>query len=405
MRRLIYVSDAYPRLSQTFTLREVRDLHAAGLPVTVVSLRPPGPDDPEPDPELDPPLWQAPSPFSLEVLGALAACMLRRPPTTAATLTRALLPHTHPFWPMMQLRSPLHVAWGAWLARRLRGLGPVHVHAQFVWGASTAAWAAARLSGGSFSFTSHSDFGLPLVGAKLRDARGVLAISNYEKGRLLRHAPEIPPERIHVHRLGVSLPERLSEAPRRPGPVRMLAVGTFGPKKGHDVLLRACALLRDRGLEFRLDLVGEGPLRPELEALHRECRLDGLVELLGSRPHSEVLQLTEDADLVVLACRVTERGDHDGIPVSLMEGMARGKPAVSTAVSGIPELIEDGDGGRLVAPEQPEALADALGGLIEDEALRLRLGRGARQRIERLHEAGASAREAVEIFSRLLSDD
>jgi glycosyltransferase involved in cell wall biosynthesis len=405
MRRLIYVSDAYPVLSQTFTLREVRDLHAAGLPVTVVSLRPPGADDPEPDPEADPPLWQAPSPFSVEVLGAVTACKLTRPWAWATTMSRALLPHTHPFWPKMQLRSPLHVAWGAWLARRLRGLGPLHLHAQFVWGASTVAWAASRLSGASYSFTSHSDFGLPLVKSKLRQARGVLAISDYEKRRLLSFAPDVPADRIRVHRLGVELPEAVSETPRKPGPVRMLAVGTFGPKKGHDVLLRACGLLRDAGHEFRLDLVGEGPLRPELEALHRELRLGGLVELLGSRPHAEVLELTEDADLVVLACRVTERGDHDGIPVSLMEGMARGKPAVSTAVSGIPELIEDGDGGRLVAPEQPEALAEALGGLIADEGLRTRLGRSARARVERLHEAEASARESVHLFTQLLADD
>lgn len=402
MRRLVYVSERYPVLSQTFTLREVRDLHAAGLPVTVVSLRPPGPEDPEPDPKRDPEIVRAPSPFSGAVAAAGLRAGLRRPLRTAGTGLRSLLPHTHPFWPKMQLRSPLHAAWGAWLASRLASMGPVHLHAQFVWGASTVAWAAARLTGEPFSFTSHSDFGLPLVGPKLREARRVLAISDYEDRRLRRFAPDLPADRIVVHRLGVDIPPEAEPAPREPGPVRLLAVGTFGPKKGHDVLLEACAALRDSGADFRLDLVGEGPERARLEALHRRLDLAGPVRLLGAQPHARVLELTEAADVVVLACRVTERGDHDGIPVSLMEGMARGKPAVSTRVSGIPELLGDDEGGRLVEPEDPAALAAALAELCADEALRRRLGRQARQRVTRLHEAEASAREAVEIFRGLL---
>ena len=405
MRRLVYVSERYPVLSQTFTLREVRDLHAAGLPVTVVSLRSPGPTDPEPDPERDPEILRAPSPFSGSVAAACLARGLRRPLRTAGTALRTLLPHTHPFWPKMQLRSPLHAAWGAWLAGRLRSMGPVHLHAQFAWGASTVAWAAARWSGQPFSFTSHSDFGLPLVGPKLREARRVLAISDYEEARLRGFAPDLPADRIVVHRLGVEVPPAAEDASRESGPVRLLAVGTLGPKKGHDVLLEACGVLRDSGADFRLDLVGEGPERPRLEALHERLALGERVRLLGSRPHDEVLRLTEACDAVVLACRVTERGDHDGIPVSLMEGMARGKPAVSTRVSGIPELLGEDEGGRLVEPEDPAALAAALGELCADEGLRRRLGAQARERVARLHGADASAREVVEIFRGLLNDE
>ncbi|MEM7246856.1 MAG: glycosyltransferase [Acidobacteriota bacterium] len=405
MRRLVYLVDSYPCLSQTFTLEEVRGLREAGLPLRVVTMHDPGPHDPAADPELDPSVTRLASLASPAPWLALLYWLVRRPPTLLSLLIDVLRPHTSPFLLRFQLRSPLHLAWGALLAREVDEHD--NLHSQFLFAASTVAWVASRLSGASFSFTCHGDHGLLLARPKLRDARRVIAISESEKTRLHAHRPGLPDDRVVVHRLGVAVPEACPELPADgppDSPLRLLAVGSLGPVKGHDVLLRALALVRDEGEPVHLDLVGDGPERARLEALVTELKLEEQVTLHGAIPHARALALRDAAHLSVLACRVTDDGDHDGIPIALMEGMAAGRPVVSTRLSGIPELVEDGVSGLLATPDDARSFADALLRLVRSEADRTAMGRAAWERVRERHERGRSRENAARLFQAILED-
>jgi glycosyltransferase involved in cell wall biosynthesis len=179
---------------------------------------------------------------------------------------------------------------------------------------------------------------------------------------------------------GVELKERVPS--QRPGgPPRVLAVGRLVEKKGHETLLLAAAILRDRGLEFTVRLAGEGPEWPRLQRLVHELRLGDRVVFLGPLTESEVQQEYGRADVFALPCRKLANGDQDGLPNVILEAMAHGLPVVSTRLGGIVEAIVDGESGLLADQDDPAGFADHLGGLLEEYELRERIGDGGHRRI------------------------
>lgn len=162
-------------------------------------------------------------------------------------------------------------------------------------------------------------------------------------------------------------------------------------------------MLRDRGVDFVCELVGEGPLRAEIEAMISRYELGDRVRALGGRARPDVLALYRKADIAVLASRPTSDGRKEGIPVVLMEAMASGLPVVSTAISGIPELV-DRESGILVEPADATALADALTRLARDEGLRSRMGEYGRLRVEREFDLRVNAGRLLELFGVVQPD-
>jgi glycosyltransferase involved in cell wall biosynthesis len=159
----------------------------------------------------------------------------------------------------------------------------------------------------------------------------------------------------------------------------ILSVGRAVEKKGYDDLLPALARL-PAALDWRFEHVGGGP---ELAGLKEDARALGIAERItwfGALTQPDVLARYRAADAFVLSSRVAGDGDRDGLPNVLMEAQSQGLPCVATAVSGIPELIEDGVTGLLVAPRDRDALAQALARLVGDPALRVRLGEAGRER-------------------------
>jgi glycosyltransferase involved in cell wall biosynthesis len=152
--------------------------------------------------------------------------------------------------------------------------------------------------------------------------------------------------------------------------------------KGHTYLIEAFTLLREKGLAFTCHLIGDGPLKETIRSRIHQSKLEQQVIMHGSLAGPDVRRVLAAADIAVLPCVVGKRGDHDGIPVFLMEAMAMELPAVSTRLSGIPELIEDGHTGFLVPPGNSRALADALLLLAADPVLRRRMGKAARMQVK-----------------------
>jgi glycosyltransferase involved in cell wall biosynthesis len=217
---------------------------------------------------------------------------------------------------------------------------------------------------------------------KAERAARFLTISEYNRAHLERVGVESA--KLAVVRCGVSFPAR--EMP--PSRQRRLScrIGTLGrlvEKKGVDDLIRAVSRLGDRVCRIELSIAGDGPLRGMLEGMVAELGLTDRVRFEGSMSHARVKEWMDRLDVFVLACKPDANGDMDGIPVVLMEAMSQFVPVVSTRLSGIPELVVDGQTGLLANPADPADLAARIDHLLDAPDLRRELAVRAEAHVRR----------------------
>ena len=286
------------------------------------------------------------------------------------------------------------------LASELRRLEIEHVHVNWMTSSATIVYVASRLTGIPFSITAHQHdiFYDNLTVPKVRAATFVRVISERNRDHLRALVPpELRAKCVAVH-LGVALPRAAADAPPRAIP-RILCAARMCVWKGHRYLLAALALLRDRGVAFACDLAGDGEIAADVAALVARYDLGDRVTILGNVPHADLVARLESGayDLAVLAS--TERdGEHEGIPVALMEAMAAGLPVVATRTGSIPELVTDASDGTLVPQADPSALAAALEDLLRDPALRARYGTRGRERVLRDFSTDATTEELASLL-------
>lgn len=402
-----YLAKMFPRISETFVLKEILALRAAGLPVRIYSLLPPA-RDARLHPEaaaLLPEVQVLPAP-SLANLGRFGAdlwfCFRARPGAVLIEVLRALVRPGRASGRRLRRAATL----AAWL-RRDR---VAHLHAAWAHTPAGVARVAARMAGLPWSMSAHAkDIHLSRrtsLAKKLAAARYTLACTQAHRdllaeiGRTAGPGPNSPDVHLLYHGVDV---KHFSPcpAPAEGAPI-ILSVGRLVPKKGFDLLLQAAARLKARGVPYRLEIVGEGPLRPHLERQVSALGLDDRVTLLGMLVRSEVRDAYARASCFALASRVTPQGDRDGIPNTLAEAMASGLAVVAARQPGIEELVVDDEAGILVPPEDPAALADALEPMLRDPALRARLGARARARVADRFDAAAWEARVVERLRRSL---
>jgi len=186
---------------------------------------------------------------------------------------------------------------------------------------------------------------------------------------------------------GVDTVGRMQPRASTEGPPVVLSVGRLVEKKGHDTLIQAAGLVRARGCDLQLRIVGEGVEWARLQRLVHELGLADRVTFLGPLSEAEVRVEYEQADVFALACRELENGDRDGIPNVLLEAMAHGLPVVATSCAGVLEAVGGSESALLAGQDDPSALAEQLERLVLDVALRERLGAAAqvavRERFDR----------------------
>jgi glycosyltransferase involved in cell wall biosynthesis len=268
------------------------------------------------------------------------------------------------------------------LASRLLSLGSPPLYVHFAHKPATIGRFASLLAGVPYALSCHAkDIWLTPpdeLGAKLRDAQTALVCTATGRRELERHAAGATPVRLVYH--GVDL-SAASASRVADGGHRILTVGRLVEKKGHDTLIRAAALLRDRGVPFTLRIVGEGVDWARLQRLVHQLDLGERVVFLGPLTAEEVQEEYATCAVFALASRVLPSGDRDGLPNVVLEAMVRGLPVVATTLTGVAEAVEQEQSGLLVAPDDPAALAGALARVLGDGALAERLGRGARERV------------------------
>jgi colanic acid/amylovoran biosynthesis glycosyltransferase len=229
------------------------------------------------------------------------------------------------------------------------------------------------------------------VGARLLPVSGSLAEAHVRAG--------CPEDKLEVHHSGLNL----DQFPFRPfpgfhEPLRLLAVGRMVEKKGHRYALEALRLLRDRGFDARLTLVGRGPLESELRGLSARLGLGDRVAFAGWKPQDELAGIQRDSDILLAPSVTAPDGDREGIPNFVKESMAVGVPVVATRHGGIPELVDDGVSGLLVPERSAEAMAEAVTRLIKDPDRIAPMARAAREKVEREFDIEKLNDRLVEIY-------
>lgn len=402
-RPIVYLSSEYPAISHTFIFREVQALRKLGFAVKTASIRTPG------NVSIMTPEEQADdaATFHIKDCGFFA--------WTSAHVTlklSALSAYTKMFgsalsyWrkgPLTLFKAMAYFVEAGVLVHWMRKMGARHVHVHFANPAATVALIGAASGLIEFSLSVHGpdefyNINQDLLPEKVKRAVFARCISFYCRSQLERVMEYRDWEKLHIVRCGI---DTTKFAPR-PDPknevVQLLCVGRLVPAKGQHVLLRACNTLKKQGVPFHLTLVGAGPDRESLETLAQSLGMANQVTFAGAVGQGEIHAYYDKADIFVLPSFA------EGLPVVLMEAMGKGIPCVTTAITGIPELVRDGVNGVLVPASDSEELAARLQRLIEDPALRRDLGKAAREIIVAEYDVLRNCEGMAALFKKYLGE-
>ena len=376
MKRLLYITVTAPLgLAESFIIQEMNCLVRSGIELTIVPLRPAGRVFHQDGTTLLPftlvtGLW------SIRVWLAALIWLVKAPRRVMGLLLMLLRRGSL----KNRLRNLLVFPKSLFIAEQVRLLKVEHIHAHWASTPSTCAMVASCLTGVDWSFTAHRwDIqNNNLLAEKTANCSFARAISSHGHMRLLMAAGPGRGDKVTLVPMGVEVPEILtaSAVPYEMGKTVMVAaVGSLTPVKGHRHLVRACQLLARCGVDFRCLIIGEGPERKALSKMIDELKLWDRVILAGAIPNQRVLKILGSGaiNLLVHPSVETPDGEHEGVPVVVMEAMARGVPVIATHSGGLPEIVNEMTG-MLIPPGNPSALARAVKEVLDNpEAARLKL--------------------------------
>ncbi len=375
-----YVLKRFPRLSETFILRELLELERLGAEVVVLALG--RPDE-----------------------GTVHAEYRR---------LRARVVYLEDV-PSLQTRrgesDPVSDEWSR-AARAARRLAPqlgqagvTHVHAHFATSAALIARELGVLLSLPYSLTAHAkdifheSVSQSHIEMLVRDAAFVVTVSDYNVRHLRQLAPvahETPIHRIYNGIDAAAYPYALAGVT---SPERVLAVGRLVEKKGFDVFVDAIGILRSRRPSLQATLIGTGRCEADLRDRVARRGLAHAITMPGALAQQQVRHAMQTHHVLAVPCVVAGDGDRDGLPTVITEAMASGLPVVATPVTGIPEIVRHDDTGLLVSEGDPDALADGLERLLSDCVLRTRVTTAARQLIEQDFDIHQNARQLADLFT------
>lgn len=402
---MAYLVSRYPAVSHTFILREVLQLRECGFEIHTASIN--SPDRP------------ADAMTAMERNEAQSTYFVKQ-----SAPRRLAADHLHTFFASprawfgglfhaLRLGGTdlkalmLHVCYfaeavmvGRWMQHRKLE----HLHVHFATPAASVGMLAARTFGFTLSLTVHGpdefyDVSACRLSQKLEAASFVCCIGRYCRSQLMKLSAPRMWNKFEIAPLGVD-PEEFTPRPEPAGgvPFHLLCVGRLVPAKGQTVLLAALKELAEAGRNVAVSFAGDGPDRAQLENTVRELDLGSRVTFHGALNQNQIRALYRTANAFVLPSFA------EGIPVALMEAMAMEIPCISTAITGIPELIESGKDGILVMPSDVSGLARAIAGLMDDPGHRESIAAAGRRKVIASYNLPGNIRNLAGIFSRRLAE-
>jgi len=371
-----YIVKRYPRYSETFIVNEILAHEKAGLEIQIFALLPPQ------DSHFQDIISRVKAPVTYLPAKADRAStfwerqkkVARRYPEMWHVLGR--FPNASPREILQALELTLHIS----------RMQMTHLHAHFATTSTTVAQIASAITGIPFSFTAHAkdifhkDNDFTSLATKFEQAKYAITVSDFNYAYLTNDLAVQSKKVVKVYN-GLDLDNFAYSSPKQREP-KICAIGRLVEKKGFCDLVAACQLLKNQGVTFQCEIIGDGELKQDLQHQINTLGIDDVVTLQGSLPQKEVKQRLRQAAVFAAPCVVGKDGNRDGLPTVLLESMALGTPCVSTDVTGIPEVIIDGQTGLMVEQGNPSALAKALSNLLNQSQLRTTLSQQARLLIE-----------------------
>lgn len=366
--RVAYVMSRFPHLPETFILREMIELRQRGWDIVVYPLILQKQTVQHGEViSISDSIKYIPF-FSPEVINANLKIFFRDPIKYITTFSLSLYRNLSS--PKFFLRALVLFPKSVALAESMRQDRIEHIHAHYATHPALVAWIINRFTDIPYSITAHAHdlyVEQPMLNIKVRDAAFVATISEFNKDFICKNIGEWARSKIYVIHCGIR-PEDYSAVSNKISKQRfeIVNIGSLQPYKGQHVLISACALLRDRGMDFSCRIIGGGELFETLNQQISSLKLNKKVELLGPLPQEAIATLLPEADCYVQPSIITPLGKMEGIPVALMEALACSLPVIATNISGIPELVKSGTTGILVEPGDEVSLANAIEKVYSD---------------------------------------
>ena len=378
--KIAYLTGEYPRATDTFIQREVAALRNLGLDVSTCSIRRTGREHlvgPEQVSEAARTFYILAAMGPIRVLLDHFGWIMRNPVSYFRGLALAF--RTAPKGFRGLLYQLIYFVEAGFLAAHMKRNGITHLHNHIAKASCTVAMLASAISDIPFSFTLHGPdiFFEPKhwrLDEKIARAKFVACISNFCRSQAMVFSGAKDTEKLKIVHCGID-PRRYEETVNTDGH-QLLFVGRMAQVKGVPLLLNAVASLSKSHPKTHLTLIGDGPDRAALEKQAETLGIIDHVSFEGYQSQAAVSEALSASDLFVLPSFA------EGVPVVLMEAMAAKRAVLTTRIAGIPELIEDGQSGVLVTPGDQNALTQSLATLLDDPALRDRLGAKARTKVQ-----------------------
>lgn len=402
--RIAYIVSRFPHLPETFILREMIYLEKLGWDVELYPLILQRQEMIHE--EARPWLQRAHSVpwLSPALLMSNMGRLIRHPWQYVSLLGRVIRENLSS--PKFLTRALLLFPRAMWMADEFKKEGIDHIHAHYATHPALVAWLIHQVSGIPYSVTVHAHdifVDKPMLATKLHDSEFISSISEFNRQYLVDLLGPWVQDKTEIVRMGIDPSYYINGGQDQANGTRVLeiiSVGSLQPYKGHIYLVKACSLLKQRGIPFHCRIIGGGDLHDLLERTIAQEQLEGLVELLGPRTQADVSRFLQTSNCYVQPSVITSTGKMEGIPVALMEAMVSGIPVVATSISGVPELVRPGETGWLVPPEDVTALAEALNEIHADPAEANRRAALGHQWVMEEFEISSNVRKLASLFSQ-----
>ena len=377
--KVAFVVSKFPCYDEAFILREIDSLSKM-MDIAIFSLKRSNEEIIHDEAKvLLPKTTYIPYFFSWGIFGAHIQVMFRHPIRYWRAFFRVVFGNIKS--PEFLLKSLIFFPKSVFLAKWIKKTKVTHIHAYWATYPATVALVASEITKIPFSFTGHAhDIYLDTthLKEKMKHASFVTTCTQQNKQHLMKVAPRYPASQILVNHHGLELEKFEVNGKKRNGTFQILSVGTLHYYKGFQYLIPALGILRERGFNFECTVIGGGPLESDLRKHIRLLNLEPYVVMTGPLKQDQVLPFYKRSDLFVL---MAQPEWHWGIPNVLVEALATKTAVITTRFGSVEELIQDGQTGFIVPPKDPEALADVIERLYQDDVLRLRLAQAGHQSV------------------------